>query len=162
MQQSGNNRRGRHGRLLGQSVWRGNDITRKHRFNAGERSNRNPRPMYQRKLDNKRLLRGVIYEVLRLNHAVRFSDGRIYPKYRANRKLRRIRGNQHINRNNDKPADRAVSSQKRQDRNGRDRRNRWNVRFYIDNNTGDLMLSYSGSNAPNLSLNSNGELIYTY
>lgn len=34
--------------------------------------------------------------------------------------------------------------------------------FYIDNNTGDLMLSYSGSNAPNLSLNSNGELIYTY
>lgn len=34
--------------------------------------------------------------------------------------------------------------------------------FYIDNNTGDLMLSYSGSNAPNLSLNNNGELIYTY
>ena len=34
--------------------------------------------------------------------------------------------------------------------------------FYIDNNTGDLMLSYSGNNAPNLSLNNNGELIYTY
>ena len=85
--------------------------------------------MYQRKLDNKRLLCGVAYEVLRPNYSVRFPDGRIYPKYRANRKLRRIRGNQHINRNNDKPADRAVSSQKRQDGNGRDRRNRWNVRF---------------------------------
>ena len=34
--------------------------------------------------------------------------------------------------------------------------------FYIDGNTGNLMLSYSGSNAPNLSLNNNGELIYTY
>lgn len=34
--------------------------------------------------------------------------------------------------------------------------------LYIDNDTGDLMLSYSGSNAPNLSLNSNGELIYKY
>lgn len=34
--------------------------------------------------------------------------------------------------------------------------------FYIDNNTGDLMLSYSGNNAPALSINSNGELIYTY
>ena len=34
--------------------------------------------------------------------------------------------------------------------------------FYIDNTTGNLMLSYSGNNAPNLSINSNGELIYTY
>ena len=34
--------------------------------------------------------------------------------------------------------------------------------FYIDGNTGNLMLSYSGNNAPNLSLNNNGELIYTY
>lgn len=33
--------------------------------------------------------------------------------------------------------------------------------FYIDNNTGDLMLSYSGDNAPDLSINSKGELIYT-
>lgn len=34
--------------------------------------------------------------------------------------------------------------------------------FYIDENTGNLMLSYSGNNAPNMSINSNGELIYTY
>jgi hypothetical protein len=34
--------------------------------------------------------------------------------------------------------------------------------FYIDGSTGNLMLSYSGNNAPNLSLNNNGELIYTY
>ena len=34
--------------------------------------------------------------------------------------------------------------------------------FYIDGNTGNLMLSYSGNNAPNMSINSNGELIYTY
>ena len=34
--------------------------------------------------------------------------------------------------------------------------------FYIDNNTGDFMLSYSGEEAPALSLNDNGELIYTY
>ena len=34
--------------------------------------------------------------------------------------------------------------------------------FYIDGNTGDLMLSYSGNNAPNMSINSNGELIYKY
>src|SRR5574344_80849 len=34
--------------------------------------------------------------------------------------------------------------------------------FYIDGSTGDLMLSYSGNNAPNMSINSNGELIYTY
>lgn len=33
--------------------------------------------------------------------------------------------------------------------------------FYIDGNTGDLMLSYSGDIAPNLTINSNGELIYT-
>lgn len=34
--------------------------------------------------------------------------------------------------------------------------------FYIDGNTGDLMLSFSGDTAPQLGLNSNGELIYTY
>ena len=34
--------------------------------------------------------------------------------------------------------------------------------FYIDGNTGNLVLSYSGNNAPNMSINSNGELIYTY
>lgn len=34
--------------------------------------------------------------------------------------------------------------------------------FYIDGTTGNLMLSYSGNSAPNLSLNNNGELIYTY
>lgn len=34
--------------------------------------------------------------------------------------------------------------------------------FYIDGNTGDLMLSFSGDTAPQLELNSNGELIYTY
>ncbi|MGP1443882.1 hypothetical protein [Treponema sp.] len=34
--------------------------------------------------------------------------------------------------------------------------------FYIDGNTGDLMLSYSGNVAPNLTLNANGELIYTF
>lgn len=34
--------------------------------------------------------------------------------------------------------------------------------FYIDNSTGCLMLSYSGDTAPALSLNSAGELIYTY
>jgi len=34
--------------------------------------------------------------------------------------------------------------------------------FYIDGNTGDLMLSYSGDTAPNLTLNANGELLYTF
>lgn len=34
--------------------------------------------------------------------------------------------------------------------------------FYIDGNTGDLMLSYSGDTAPNLTLNANGELFYTF
>ena len=34
--------------------------------------------------------------------------------------------------------------------------------FYIDGNTGALMLSYSGDVAPNLTLNANGELIYTF
>ena len=34
--------------------------------------------------------------------------------------------------------------------------------FYIDNATGDLMLSYSGNEAPNFTVNSDGELIYTY
>ena len=34
--------------------------------------------------------------------------------------------------------------------------------FYIDGTTGNLMLSYSGNNAPQLAINSNGELIYTY
>ena len=34
--------------------------------------------------------------------------------------------------------------------------------FYIDGNTGDLMLSYSGDVAPNLTLNAGGELLYTF
>lgn len=34
--------------------------------------------------------------------------------------------------------------------------------LYIDNGTGDLMLAYSGEEAPALSLDGNGELIYTY
>lgn len=34
--------------------------------------------------------------------------------------------------------------------------------FYIDGNTGDLMISYSGDTAPNLTLNANGELLYTF
>lgn len=34
--------------------------------------------------------------------------------------------------------------------------------FYIDVNTGKLMLSYSGTEAPELSINENGELTYTY
>ena len=34
--------------------------------------------------------------------------------------------------------------------------------FYIDNTTGDLMLSYSGDDAPDFTINSDGELIYTY
>ena len=34
--------------------------------------------------------------------------------------------------------------------------------FYIDGNTGDLMLSYSGDTAPNFTLNADGELIYTF
>lgn len=34
--------------------------------------------------------------------------------------------------------------------------------FFIDGNTGDLMLSFSGDTAPQLELNSSGELIYTY
>ena len=34
--------------------------------------------------------------------------------------------------------------------------------FYIDGSTGNLMLSYSGNDEPNLSINNNGELIYTY
>ncbi len=34
--------------------------------------------------------------------------------------------------------------------------------FYIDGTTGDLMISYSGDSAPNLAINGNGELIYTY
>ena len=34
--------------------------------------------------------------------------------------------------------------------------------FYIDNATGDLMLSYSGNEAPSFTVNSDGELIYTY
>lgn len=34
--------------------------------------------------------------------------------------------------------------------------------FYIDGNTGNLMLSYSGDVAPNLTLNATGELIYTF
>lgn len=34
--------------------------------------------------------------------------------------------------------------------------------FYIDGSTGELKMSYSGDTAPALSLNSNGELIYTY
>ena len=34
--------------------------------------------------------------------------------------------------------------------------------LYIDNGTGDLMLAYSGDEAPALSLNGDGELVYTY
>ena len=34
--------------------------------------------------------------------------------------------------------------------------------FYIDGNTGDLMLSYSGDTAPNFTLNANGELLHTF
>lgn len=34
--------------------------------------------------------------------------------------------------------------------------------FYIDGNTGDLMLSYNGDTAPNFTLNANGELLYTF
>ncbi len=33
--------------------------------------------------------------------------------------------------------------------------------FYIDGNTGDLMLSYNGTEAPNITINANGELIYS-
>lgn len=34
--------------------------------------------------------------------------------------------------------------------------------FYIDGNTGDLMILYSGDSAPNFTLSKNGELIYTF
>lgn len=33
--------------------------------------------------------------------------------------------------------------------------------FYIDGNTGDLMLSYSETEVPNMTINAKGELIYT-
>ena len=33
--------------------------------------------------------------------------------------------------------------------------------FYIDGETGDLMLSYSGTETPGMEVNENGELIYT-
>jgi len=34
--------------------------------------------------------------------------------------------------------------------------------FYIDETTGNLTLSYSGDSAPDLAVNGNGELVYTY
>lgn len=34
--------------------------------------------------------------------------------------------------------------------------------FYINENTGNLMLSYSGKNAPSISINESGHLVYTY
>lgn len=61
--------------------------------------------MYQRKLNNQRLLCGVIYEVLRLNHAVRFPYGRIYTEHGADRQQRRERGRKHMDCHVYEPAD---------------------------------------------------------
>lgn len=61
--------------------------------------------MYQRKLENKCLLCGVVYEVLRLNYAVSISDGRIYTEHGANRKQRRERGREHMDCHVHEPAD---------------------------------------------------------
>lgn len=54
---------------------------------------------------NKRMLCGVIYEILRADYPVRISYGLIYTEHGADRKQRRERGRKHMDSHVHEPAD---------------------------------------------------------